>query len=127
MSLVPLPRRGELRTQTETVLANNRLTLKPPGPWRLPRPDAQPRPVPQRQGEPSVFRHVLYIIKENRTYDQVLGDMQRGEGDPRLCLFGRAGDAEPSRIGRAIRAAGQLLLQRRAQRRRPPSGPTRPM
>ncbi len=32
------------------------------------------RPVPERIGEPSVFKHVVYIIKENRTYDQVLGD-----------------------------------------------------
>ncbi|MDB6058466.1 MAG: Phosphoesterase family protein, partial [Verrucomicrobiales bacterium] len=46
------------------------------------------KPVPERVGEPSVFKHVLYIIKENRTYDQVLGDMKEGNGDPRLCIFG---------------------------------------
>jgi hypothetical protein len=40
-------------------------------------------------GEPSVFKHVLYIIKENRTYDQVFGDMPQGDGDPNLVLFGR--------------------------------------
>jgi hypothetical protein len=51
--------------------------------------DVPPRPVPERHGEPSVFRHVLYIIKENRTYDQVLGDLEQGEGDPDLCIFGR--------------------------------------
>jgi len=44
--------------------------------------------VPERIGEPSVFKHVLYIIKENRTYDQVFGDMPQGEGDPDLCIFG---------------------------------------
>ena len=47
-----------------------------------------PAPVPERTGEPSVFKHVLYIIKENRTYDQVLGDMPAGNGDPALCMFG---------------------------------------
>src|SRR5262249_11254469 len=37
---------------------------------------------------PSVFEHVLYIIKENRTYDQVFGDMKEGRGEPKLVLFG---------------------------------------
>ena len=53
-----------------------------------PRPTTRPRPVPERVGEPSVFKHVIYIIKENRTYDQVLGDMKEGNGDERLCIFG---------------------------------------
>jgi hypothetical protein len=55
---------------------------------RLPRPNRVPKPVPERIGEPSVFDHVLYIIKENRTYDQVLGDMPEGRGMPSLCIFG---------------------------------------
>jgi YVTN family beta-propeller protein len=38
--------------------------------------------------EPSVFKHVVYIIKENRTYDQVFGDIPEGNGDPSLCIFG---------------------------------------
>jgi len=46
-------------------------------------------PVPTRPGETSVFKHVLYIIKENRTYDQVLGDLPQGNGDPDLTIFGR--------------------------------------
>jgi len=49
----------------------------------------QKKPVPTRPGETSVFRHVLYIIKENRTYDQVFGDLPQGNGDPSLCHFGR--------------------------------------
>jgi YVTN family beta-propeller protein len=56
---------------------------------RLPaRPNQPARPVPERIGEPSVFKHVVYVIKENRTYDQVLGDMSEGNGDPSLCVFG---------------------------------------
>ncbi|NLH99625.1 MAG: YncE family protein, partial [Chthonomonadales bacterium] len=47
-----------------------------------------PVPVPERVGEPSVFRHVVYVIKENHTYDMTLGDMKEGNGDPKLCLFG---------------------------------------
>jgi len=44
--------------------------------------------VPERIGEPSVFKHVLYIIKENKTYDQVFGDMPEGDGMKSLCIFG---------------------------------------
>ncbi|MGN6438728.1 MAG: bifunctional YncE family protein/alkaline phosphatase family protein [Agriterribacter sp.] len=45
-------------------------------------------PVPMKVGDPSPIKYVFYIIKENRTYDQVLGDMQEGNGDTSLCLFG---------------------------------------
>ncbi|MBM4155454.1 MAG: YncE family protein [Lentisphaerae bacterium] len=44
-------------------------------------------PVPARPGDPSPIRHCIYIVKENRTYDQVFGDMKEGNGDPSLCLF----------------------------------------
>ncbi|HVU36510.1 MAG TPA: alkaline phosphatase family protein, partial [Opitutaceae bacterium] len=56
-----------------------------------PRP-APPReaggPIPDRVGGKSPIRHVIYVIKENRTYDQVFGDLPAGNGDPSLCLFG---------------------------------------
>ncbi|MDB5089735.1 MAG: phosphoesterase, partial [Mucilaginibacter sp.] len=54
----------------------------------LPRKNIAPKPMPERIGEPSVFNHVLYIIKENRTYDQVLGDMPEGNGMKSLCIYG---------------------------------------
>lgn len=44
-------------------------------------------PVPSRPGDPSPIQHVIYIVKENRTYDQVLGDLGKGNGDPSLVLF----------------------------------------
>jgi YVTN family beta-propeller protein len=44
-------------------------------------------PIPSKVGDPSPIKHVIYVIKENRTYDQVLGDMKEGNGDPSLCLF----------------------------------------
>jgi hypothetical protein len=47
------------------------------------------RPIPRQVGDPSVFEHVVYVIKENRTYDQVFGDIERGNGDPDLCISGR--------------------------------------
>ena len=45
-------------------------------------------PVPKKVGDPSPIKHIFYIIKENRTYDQVLGDVPEGNGDPDLVLFG---------------------------------------
>lgn len=45
-------------------------------------------PIPSKVGEPSPIKYVFYIIKENRTYDQVLGDIPEGNGDPKLVLFG---------------------------------------
>jgi DNA-binding beta-propeller fold protein YncE len=54
-----------------------------------PRESQPPRAIPQRIGEPSTIEHIVYVIKENRTYDQVFGDIERGNGDPGLCIFGR--------------------------------------
>ncbi|GHH82179.1 phosphoesterase [Streptomyces sulfonofaciens] len=49
---------------------------------------AKPVPVPARLGDPSTIKHVFMIVKENRTYDQVLGDLPQGNGDPSLTEFG---------------------------------------
>jgi YVTN family beta-propeller protein len=53
------------------------------------RSDVAPVPVPARPGEPSLIEHVVYVIKENRTYDQLFGDLPRGNNAPALCTFGR--------------------------------------
>ncbi|MBN1508141.1 MAG: beta-propeller fold lactonase family protein [Sedimentisphaerales bacterium] len=87
LSLVPIPKAGELAAWTRRVLDNYRYPLlKEAG--RPARANQPARPIPQQVGEPSVFEHVVYIIKENRTYDQVLGDIPEGNGDPSLCIFG---------------------------------------
>jgi len=44
-------------------------------------------PIPERVGSASPIKYVFYVIKENRTYDQVLGDIKEGNGDSSLCLF----------------------------------------
>jgi hypothetical protein len=87
VSLIDVPAAAELATLSGRVNASNRLAYSLAGLER-PRPGMKPVPVPARHGEPSVFEHVVYVIKENRTYDQVLGDMKEGNGDPRLCIFG---------------------------------------
>ena len=87
LSLVPLPSKKELTAFTRIALANLRYLLLAQA--KLPARSGQPaQPVPERVGEPSVFQHVIYIIKENRTYDQVLGDVKAGNGDASLCTFG---------------------------------------
>jgi YVTN family beta-propeller protein len=53
------------------------------------RPPATPSVIPTAVGAGSPIQHVIYVIRENRTYDQVLGDLGRGDGDPSLTLFGR--------------------------------------
>jgi DNA-binding beta-propeller fold protein YncE len=44
-------------------------------------------PIPRKEGDPTPIKYVFYVIKENRTYDQVFGDMPKGNGDSTLCLF----------------------------------------
>ncbi len=46
-------------------------------------------PIPSKVGDPSPIKYCIYIIKENRTYDQILGDLPQGNGDPNLCIFPR--------------------------------------
>jgi DNA-binding beta-propeller fold protein YncE len=87
LSLVPVPSKAELAAFTQKALSNLRYPLLAQA--KLPpRLNRAPQPVPERGGEPSVFKHVIYIIKENRTYDQVLGDVKTGNGDADLCIFG---------------------------------------
>ncbi len=89
VSLVPLPSKDELPRLSQTVWDNLRqpriaAALLPP------RPGQPARAIPERIGEPSLIKHVVYIIKENRTYDQILGDMTNGNGNAQLCMFGES-------------------------------------
>ncbi len=59
-------------------------------------------PVPSHVGDPSPIKHVFYIIKENRTYDQVLGDIPEGNGDTSLVLFGEKITPNQHAIGQGI-------------------------
>jgi len=85
---VQIPSKGLLKDYTTQVHANARVPqmLKA---WEKSQNPTKAVPVPQQIGAPSVFDHVIYVIKENRTYDQVFGDMPRGNNDPSLCIFGR--------------------------------------
>lgn len=88
VSLIPLPTKAELKHYTAQVYEQNMMNRMEA--VNLPaRSNVAAKPVPERIGEPSVFKHVIYIIKENKTYDQVLGDLPAGRGDSSLCVFGK--------------------------------------
>src|SRR5262249_10454832 len=85
LTVVAVPDDKALAQYTETVYKNcpysDKLLSDAPHPEKT--------AIPTKVGEPSPIKHVLYIIKENRTYDQVFGDLTRGNGDPSLVMFGR--------------------------------------
>jgi len=77
VAMIDLPKaQANLKPSTELVL-NNNLAI-----------DGAAAAVSRRFTRPDI-KHVIYVIKENRTYDQVFGDMEKGNGDPSLCLFPR--------------------------------------
>jgi hypothetical protein len=81
LSTVPVPGPERLARYTARVAANDRFgahsTRWPEG------------VIPSGAGGSTPIKHVIYVMKENRTYDQVLGDLGRGNGDPQLAIFGR--------------------------------------
>jgi YVTN family beta-propeller protein len=88
VSIIRVPGNRELQKMTETVKLNNSYAKM----LKELHPDESSRkkvPVPELPDQTSVFKHVVYIIKENRTYDQVFGDMPQGDGDTSLVEFGR--------------------------------------
>ena len=85
LSVLPVPDAAALAAYTKTVLAVTPYTDAA----RLAPVEAPAgSPIPRKVGDPSPIKHVFYVIRENRTYDQVLGDLEEGNGDPNLCLFG---------------------------------------
>jgi YVTN family beta-propeller protein len=91
VSVVEVPNESALAQYTAAVSVNVQLSLGATAPARLlaPRANATRRAVPDRHGESSPIEHVVYIVKENRTYDQVLGDVPQGNGDSSLAIYGR--------------------------------------
>lgn len=85
LSVVDVPDDQQLAAYTKTVYS-----LTPYSDDTRLKPAAAPSesPVPRKVGDSSPIKHVFYVIRENRTYDQVLGDIEKANGDPNLCLFG---------------------------------------
>jgi YVTN family beta-propeller protein len=89
VSIIRVPDSVRLAEMTSRVFENNH--------WDLAqniksasggRPDAKPAAIPAKIGDPSLIKHVFLIVRENRTYDQILGDVAAGNGDPSLAVFG---------------------------------------
>ena len=88
VNVVPVPTNAELTAYSSAVSENNRLHLATASPLVATRA-TRPRVVPERPGDPSLIKHVVFIVRENRTFDQVLGDLDRGAHDSALVIFGR--------------------------------------
>jgi DNA-binding beta-propeller fold protein YncE/phospholipase C len=84
-SLIPPFDEAQLEAWTKTVYANSPFREELMLDARVPAGN----PIPSQPGDPSPIQHVIYIVKENRSYDQVLGDLGIGNGDPSLTLFGQ--------------------------------------
>ena len=94
--VIPIPDRSQLAGYTTAVAENDRLRLRTEAAVRAANADSGGRapsavaasPVPLRAGDPSHIRHIVYVVKENRSYDQYFGDLGKGNGDPSLQLVG---------------------------------------
>ncbi len=95
VSIVPIPNSSTLSAMTAQVSQNNH--------WDLTEniksasggsPKTAPVAIPAKIGDPSLIKHVFVIIRENRTYDQILGDVAGGNGDPSLAVFGDGAAAD---------------------------------
>ncbi len=84
VSIVDVPGSTQLAAWTKDVMRNNNAAAE----WTT-KPASPQHPVPMNAGQASPIKHVFYVIKENRTYDQVFGDLKQANGDASLVQFGR--------------------------------------
>jgi len=84
LSIIDFPDANKLGLWSKAVYANTPYTKEK----ELISESTAGNPIPLKVGDPSPIKYVFYIVKENRTYDQILGDMPEGNGDPNLVLFG---------------------------------------
>ncbi|MFI5156153.1 MAG: alkaline phosphatase family protein [Chitinophagales bacterium] len=84
LSIIPEPDEKDLSVYSRLVYQNTPYNKSK----ELESSGEQGNPIPMKVGNPSPIKYIFYIIKENRTYDQVLGDMNEGNGDSSLLLFG---------------------------------------
>jgi YVTN family beta-propeller protein len=85
LSFIDTPTPDEQKAFTKQVYANTPYNDKVE---KMAKGEAG-NPIPRSKADKSPIKYVFYIIKENRTYDQVLGDMPKGNGDTSLCIFGQ--------------------------------------
>jgi YVTN family beta-propeller protein len=86
MSVIPSPTEEQLDVYSRAVYSNSPYSVAK---TKLADSLAPGFPIPMKLGQQSPIKHVFYVIKENRTYDQVLADVAGGNGDTSLLLFGK--------------------------------------
>ena len=84
LSVISSPGKGKMAEWTQQVYANTPYNKE----TEFQAHGIKGNPIPRQVGETTPIRYVFYIVKENRTYDQILGDMPQGNGDTSLVLFG---------------------------------------
>ena len=84
LSIIPEPTHMQLADYSQLVYSNTPYSKEK----ELNAPGELGNPIPMKVGDKSPIKYVFYVIKENRTYDQVLGDVKGGNGDTSLVLFG---------------------------------------
>ncbi|HEY3837172.1 MAG TPA: beta-propeller fold lactonase family protein [Bryobacteraceae bacterium] len=89
LSIIPLPAGEKLEAQLKEW-TTRAYTCLPEGQRKVDPTALAGNPIPLKVGVESPIKYVLYFVKENRTYDQVLGDLKPGNGDPAIALFGEA-------------------------------------
>ncbi len=113
VSIVPVPSRSTLDAMTKQVFQNNHWDLAQ-NIWSAAggNPSTKAVAIPDKIGDPSLIKHVFLIIRENRTYDQVLGDVAGGNGDPALAVFGDGALALAQNGGEVVTPNAHTLVQR---------------
>ena len=112
VSIITVPDHEKLDRYTKQVEHNNHWDL-----WENIRTASggdyhhEPRAIPEKIGDPSKIKHVFVIIRENRTYDQILGDVEGGNGDPTLAVFG-VGAAAQGYAGYKVTPNAHALVER---------------
>ncbi|WCK54152.1 bifunctional YncE family protein/alkaline phosphatase family protein [Aneurinibacillus sp. Ricciae_BoGa-3] len=89
MSFIDVPDNQSLKKYTKQVEENNQMDKTEGSGWLKQLEGKKSDPIPRFAGGKSPIKHAIYVIKENRTYDQVLGDLKRGNGDASLTEFGQ--------------------------------------
>jgi len=91
VNVIPVPTDAELVAYTTAVAENDKLAIATIGGILPPELIGAPaaRAVPQSPGDSSLVKHVVFIVRENRTYDQILGDHEMGSHDSSLVMYGR--------------------------------------
>ncbi|NOZ61751.1 MAG: bifunctional YncE family protein/alkaline phosphatase family protein [Calditrichaeota bacterium] len=89
VAVLPEPNKDQLKKFTSQVQKNNGWDKRKKQAKNETAASNEQHAIPRKIGEPSLIKHVLYIIKENRTYDQIFGDLAQGNGDSSLVLFDR--------------------------------------